>query len=95
MGMHLDIAVDGLAAMSAMEQRREQFGEVVEYAVSLGARVAEHQPEVIDRCGRAHTQLMRLIDTLSDDEVADHLQYFQDLGSHYYEHLLEIAPAGA
>jgi catechol 2,3-dioxygenase-like lactoylglutathione lyase family enzyme len=45
MGMHLDIAVDGLAPMSAMEQRRAQFGEMVEYAVSLGARVAEHQPQ--------------------------------------------------
>ena len=32
-GMHLDIAVDGLAPMSAMEQRREQFGEVVKRAV--------------------------------------------------------------
>ncbi len=39
---HLDIAVDGLAPMSAMDQRRDQFGEAVEYAVSLGARVAEH-----------------------------------------------------
>jgi catechol 2,3-dioxygenase-like lactoylglutathione lyase family enzyme len=45
MGMHLDIAVDGLAPMSAMEQRRAQFGEMVEYAVSLGARVADHQPQ--------------------------------------------------
>lgn len=41
----MDISVDGLAPMSAMDQRREQFGEAVEYAVSLGARVAEHQPE--------------------------------------------------
>ena len=45
MGMHLDIAVEGLAPMSAMEQRRQQFGEVVARAVSLGARVAEHQPQ--------------------------------------------------
>jgi len=45
MGMHLDIAVEGLAPMSAMEQRREQFGEVVERAVSLGGRVADHQPQ--------------------------------------------------
>jgi len=45
MGMHLDIGVDGLAPMSAMEQRRQQFGEVVEYAVSLGARVAKQQPQ--------------------------------------------------
>jgi catechol 2,3-dioxygenase-like lactoylglutathione lyase family enzyme len=45
MGMHLDIAVDGLAPMSDMEQRRAQFDERVEYAVTLGARVAEHQPQ--------------------------------------------------
>lgn len=45
MGMHLDIAVEGLAPMSAMEQRRQQFGEAVEQAVSFGARVAEHQPQ--------------------------------------------------
>ncbi len=37
--------MDGLAPMSAMDQRREQFSEAVEYAVSLGARVAEHQPQ--------------------------------------------------
>jgi catechol 2,3-dioxygenase-like lactoylglutathione lyase family enzyme len=45
MGMHLDIAVDRLAPMSAMDQRRQQFAEAVEHAVSLGARVAEHQPQ--------------------------------------------------
>jgi catechol 2,3-dioxygenase-like lactoylglutathione lyase family enzyme len=45
MGMHLDIAVDGLAPLSAMEQRRQQFGETVKSAVSLGARVAEQQPQ--------------------------------------------------
>jgi catechol 2,3-dioxygenase-like lactoylglutathione lyase family enzyme len=45
MSMHLDIAVEGLAPISAMEQRREQFGEAVDAAVSLGARVAEHQPQ--------------------------------------------------
>jgi hypothetical protein len=45
MGMHLDIAVDGLPSMSAMEQRREEFRQVVDFAVSLGARVADHQPQ--------------------------------------------------
>jgi catechol 2,3-dioxygenase-like lactoylglutathione lyase family enzyme len=45
MGMHLDIAVDGLASMGEMQQRREQFFEEVERAKSLGARVAEHQPQ--------------------------------------------------
>lgn len=45
MGMHLDIAAEGLAPLTAMEQRLEQFGEVVARAVSLGARVADHQPQ--------------------------------------------------
>lgn len=45
MGMHLDVGVDGLAPMSEMEQRRKQFSEVVDRAKSLGARVAEHQPQ--------------------------------------------------
>jgi catechol 2,3-dioxygenase-like lactoylglutathione lyase family enzyme len=45
MGMHLDIAVDGLAPMSDMETRSKQFNEVVEQAVALGARVADHQPQ--------------------------------------------------
>lgn len=45
MGMHLDIAVEGLAPRGEMEQRREQFFEEVERAKSLGARVAEHQPQ--------------------------------------------------
>ncbi len=45
MGMHLDIAVERLAPMSAMDERREQFGQAVDYAVSLGARVGEHQPQ--------------------------------------------------
>lgn len=43
-GMHLDIAVHGLAPMSAMEHRRAQFGEMAERAVSLGARVADTSP---------------------------------------------------
>ena len=45
MGMHLDIAVEGLAPMGELEQRRRQFFEEVERAKSLGARVAEHQPQ--------------------------------------------------
>jgi catechol 2,3-dioxygenase-like lactoylglutathione lyase family enzyme len=45
MGMHLDIGVDGLAPMSDMELRRQQFFEVVERAKSMGGRVAEHQPQ--------------------------------------------------
>ena len=45
MGMHLDIAVEGLPPMGEMEQRRKQFFEEVQRAKSLGARVAEHQPQ--------------------------------------------------
>lgn len=42
MGMHLDIAVENLGDGP---DRRERFFEVVDQAVSLGARVAEHQPQ--------------------------------------------------
>lgn len=45
MGMHLDIAVDGLAPMSEPELRRSQFQDFVERATLLGAREAEHQPQ--------------------------------------------------
>jgi len=45
MGMHLDIGVDGLAPITEMEQRRQQFFDVAERAKSLGALVAEHQPQ--------------------------------------------------
>lgn len=45
MGMHLDIGVDGLAPMSDMDHRRQQFFAEAERAKSLGARVAEHQPQ--------------------------------------------------
>lgn len=45
MGMHLDIGVDGLAPLSDMERRRRQFFEVVDYAKSLGARVADAEPQ--------------------------------------------------
>jgi len=45
MGMHLDIAVEGLAPMAEMPTRRAQFFEVVDRAVAMGAHVAEHQPQ--------------------------------------------------
>ncbi|HEV2069112.1 MAG TPA: VOC family protein [Acidimicrobiales bacterium] len=45
MGTHLDIGIDGLAPMTEMEQRRKQFFDVAERAKSLGAQVAEHQPQ--------------------------------------------------
>jgi catechol 2,3-dioxygenase-like lactoylglutathione lyase family enzyme len=45
MGMHLDVAVDGLPPMSDMEARRAKFFEAVDNAVALGARVADHQPQ--------------------------------------------------
>lgn len=47
--------------------------------------------EVVERCDRAHRQLGALLATVTDDEVAEHLDYFGNLGSHYEEHLAEIA----
>ena len=48
--------------------------------------------EVVERCDRAHRELAVLLATLTDDEVAEHLDYFGKLGDHYEEHLAEIAP---
>jgi catechol 2,3-dioxygenase-like lactoylglutathione lyase family enzyme len=45
MGIHLDVAVDGLPPTSEMEERRAKFFEAVDMAVALGARVADHQPQ--------------------------------------------------
>lgn len=42
MGMHLDIAVENLGDGP---DRRERFFELVDFAVSMGTRVAEHQPQ--------------------------------------------------
>lgn len=50
---------------------------------------ARSSPEVIERCDRAHGQLVALLATVTDDEVVRHLDYFSDLGSH-----LRRAPAG-
>ncbi len=46
--------------------------------------------EVIERCDRAHGQLVALLATLADDEVMHHLGYFANLGNHYVEHLQEL-----
>lgn len=46
--------------------------------------------EVIERCDRAHSQLVALLATVTDDEFVRHLDYFLDLGSHYAEHLQEL-----
>ena len=47
--------------------------------------------EVLERADRAHAGLVALIGSLGDDEVAAHPEYFEDLGSHYLEHLRELA----
>ena len=46
--------------------------------------------EVVERCDRAHRQLVDLLATVSDEEVVEHLGYFEGLGSHYGEHLSEL-----
>jgi hypothetical protein len=47
--------------------------------------------EVLARADGAHAGLVALIGSLSDDEVAARPDYFEDLGSHYREHLEELA----
>ena len=42
MGMHLDIAVENLGSG---DDRRARFFEFVDHAVSMGARVADQQPQ--------------------------------------------------
>src|SRR5688500_3974292 len=42
MGMHLDIAIDNLGTGA---DRPARFFEFVDHAVSLGARLADHQPQ--------------------------------------------------
>jgi len=46
--------------------------------------------EVIERCDRAHRQLVALLATVNDDELVSHLDYFSDLAIHYVEHLHEL-----
>lgn len=46
--------------------------------------------EVVERCDRAHSQLVALLATVTRDEVVSHLDYFLDLGNHYVEHLHEL-----
>ena len=45
---------------------------------------------VLERADRAHAGLVALIETVGDDEVAAHPDYFEELGSHYREHLQEL-----
>ena len=52
------------------------------------ARTAE---EVMERADRAHVGLVELLATLTDDEDVAHVDYFENLGSHYREHLQELA----
>ena len=47
--------------------------------------------EVVERADRAHAGLVDLLTTLTDPEVVANLDYFEKLGSHYREHLRELA----
>lgn len=46
--------------------------------------------EVRDRCDRARAQLVALLATLTDEEVAEHAEYFAPLGAHYEHHAPEL-----
>jgi hypothetical protein len=47
-------------------------------------------PEVLDRCDRAHAELVTLLGTLTDEEVAEHEEYFRPLGAHDEHHAPEL-----
>lgn len=46
--------------------------------------------EVLERCDRAHAQLVALLLTVTDEEVAEHEEYFRPLGAHYEHHEPEL-----
>ena len=46
--------------------------------------------EVLERCGRAHEQLLAIIDTVTDEESEKNSDYFPQLGGHYRDHLPEL-----
>jgi hypothetical protein len=47
-------------------------------------------PEVLERCDRAHRQLVTLLHTVTDQEAVEHRDYFRTLGTHYQEHLVDV-----
>lgn len=46
--------------------------------------------EVLERCDRAHQQLVTLLLTVTDQEAVEHRDYFRTLGTHYQEHLVDV-----
>ena len=46
--------------------------------------------EVLQRCDRAHEQLLRTIDTVTDEEAEKNPDYFRQLGEHYKDHKPEL-----
>jgi hypothetical protein len=46
--------------------------------------------EVLARWDAAHEQLLAVVASVTDDEVAEHADYFERLGDHYEEHLPEL-----
>jgi hypothetical protein len=46
--------------------------------------------EVLERCDRAHEQLLAIVATVTDEEAAQHEDYFVRLGDHYVDHMPEL-----
>jgi hypothetical protein len=46
--------------------------------------------EVVERWRAAQAQLFAVLDTVTDDEVAEHAEYFATLGRHHDEHRQEL-----
>ena len=56
------------------------------------AEWARGQPAgaVLSRLASAHQRLLTFMETVTDDEVAAHPEYFPELAKHYDEHLPEL-----
>ncbi|HEY7270311.1 MAG TPA: DinB family protein [Dehalococcoidia bacterium] len=56
-----------------------------------GAWGAAHPAaDVLERCDRAHAQLLSLLETVTDEEAIRYRDYFDRLGLHYADHQPEL-----
>jgi hypothetical protein len=56
----------------------------------------EHNSEaVLERVETAHRALARFLETITEEEAAEHAEYFGQLGQHYREHLADLEAAAS
>ncbi len=45
---------------------------------------------VLDRLRASHARMLEFLQTVTDEEITGHPEYFAELGNHYTEHLPEL-----